>query len=284
MKFPATLELFFAENDWGVVTNTRPVSGGCINNAVRCESERGPTALLKTNSNAPADMFAREAEGLRALGNADGLRVPTVFGFSDSWILLEFLESGPQKKDYAEQLGAQLARLHQSTNDHFGFEHDNYIGSTPQPNAWTSDGHTFFAEQRLQFQGKLAREKNLLSAEDMKQLEQVIKRLPELVPKQSASLIHGDLWSGNIMTGPNGEPVIIDPAAHYGWAEAELAMTALFGRLSERAYQAYEAASPIAANYSERFDIYNLYHLLNHLNLFGRGYHAQVLGIITRYA
>ena len=115
-------------------------------------------------------------------------------------------------------------------------------------------------------------------------LERVIDRLPQLIMTQPASLSHGDLWGGNVITGPGGEPVLIDPAAHYGWAEAELAMTSLFGRFDRAVYNAYRSVRPIEPGYEDRFDLYNLYHLLNHLNLFGHGYHEQVMSIVQRYS
>lgn len=284
MPIPDSLRAFLDERDWGSLVSSQPVGGGCINSAARFETERGPLALLKTNPHAPGDMFAREAEGLRALRVPGGPRVPDVHGHGDDWILIEFLESAPRRADFAETLGVQLAALHNITSERFGFEHDNYIGSTPQPNPWTADGHEFFAQHRLRFQGELARKSGLLWGDELTRLEGVISRLPDLIPAQPASLIHGDLWGGNIMAGPRGEPVLIDPAAHYGWAEAELAMTTLFGRLPPAAYRAYTDVRPLAAGYEERFELYNLYHLLNHLNLFGRGYHGQVTTVLRRYA
>lgn len=283
MNLPDSLRAFFAEQSWGAVVAAQPVGGGCINNATRIETEHGPLALLKTNPTAPPDMFAREADGLRALSVDGGPRVPAVYAVAPDWILLEFIESAPRRSIHAETLGVQLAALHSVTNNRFGFEHDNYIGSTPQPNGWMEDGHAFFARRRLRFQGRLALERGLLSQSDHAALGKLIGKLPELVPAQPASLIHGDLWGGNIMVGPDGEPVLIDPAVHYGWAEAELAMTALFGRLPAAAYRAYAEARPLAPGYEDRFDLYNLYHLLNHLNLFGRSYHGQVLAILRRF-
>lgn len=283
MALPASVAEFIASQNWGAVVSARPVSGGCINNATRLETERGLAALLKHNSHAPQDMFAREAEGLAALAVPGGPRVPAVYGCGADWLLVEYLEPAPRGRDFWRRLGEQLACLHATTADRFGFPHDNYIGSTPQPNRWTDDGHAFFAERRLRFQGRLARERGRLSGDDLRLLERLIARLPQLVPAQPASLIHGDLWGGNLIVGPQGEPALIDPAAHYGWAEAELAMTTLFGSFDPAAYRAYEAARPLDPGYRDRFDIYNLYHLLNHLNLFGHGYYGQVAAILRRY-
>lgn len=284
MTLPAEIHDFLRGQGWGGVRATRTLGGGCINKAVRIETEHGPCAILKTNHRTPPDMFAREAEGLRTLAEEEGPRVPAVYGYGDDWILIEYLSAAPRGEDYWESMGAGLARLHSVTSTRFGFSHDNYIGSTPQQNPWETDGHTFFAEHRLRFQGRLAYRRKLLSIQDMKRLERVISRLPQLVLAQPASLSHGDLWGGNVITGPGGEPVLIDPAVHYGWAEAELAMTTLFGRFDCAVYDAYQSIRPLDPGYEERFELYNLYHLLNHLNLFGRVYETQVMGILRRYS
>jgi fructosamine-3-kinase len=268
---------------FGRVTRVQSVGGGCINHGARLETESGQSFFLKTNSSAPADMFQREAEGLAALRLPGGPRVPEALLVGPDFLLLEDLAPAPHRADYAETLGRQLAALHAHTNDRFGFATDNYLGSTPQPNPWTPDGHAFFAEQRLLFQARLARRRRRLDPGDMARAERLAARLPELVPAQPAALIHGDLWAGNAVSGSQGEPALIDPAAHFGWAEAELGMTALFGGFSERFYQAYEEAARPQPGWQERLPLYNLYHLLNHLNLFGTGYLGQVQGILRRF-
>ncbi|MBU0510724.1 MAG: fructosamine kinase family protein, partial [Chloroflexi bacterium] len=184
---------------------------------------------------------------------------------------------------YWTEFGRQLASLHNHTRPQFGFAHDNYIGSTPQPNPWTDDGYEFFAEHRWLFQSHLARQRGLISRDELRQIERLSARLPKLVPEQPASLSHGDLWSGNAMTDSRGAPAIIDPAAHYGWAEAELAMTTLFGSFPGTFYRAYEEIRPLEPGYQSRFPVYNLYHLLNHVNIFGSSYLGQVQSILSRY-
>jgi fructosamine-3-kinase len=174
--------------------------------------------------------------------------------------------------------------MHNNTEARFGFFHDNYIGSTPQPNTWTEDGYTFFGERRLIFQARMARRRGLLGETEVKGVERLVSRLVNLVPVQPASLIHGDLWTGNAMTDSSGAPAIIDPAAHYGWAEADLAMTTLFGAFPDEFFRAYQEVRPLEKGFRKRFDLYNLYHLLNHLNLFGTGYLGQVVSILRRYA
>jgi fructosamine-3-kinase len=281
---PTPVKAYLTENDYGSVTGTRPVGGGCISNGQILTTQSGATFFLKSNPNTPADMFAREAEGLAALRMDDGPTVPRVFLHERDFILLEDLAPAPHKQDYWPAFGRQLAALHNHTHSQFGFEHDNYIGSTKQPNPWREDGHTFFGEDRLLFQAKMAQGRGLLRKSDMREVESIVKRLRDLVPDQPASMLHGDLWSGNAISDSAGGPAIIDPAAHYGWAEAELAMTSLFGTFPTSFYQAYEETRALNPGYHARFPIYNLYHLLNHLNIFGRGYLGQVQGILRRFA
>lgn len=199
-------------------------------------------------------------------------------------MLMEDLHPAPRGRDYWDAFGRRLATLHQTHGPQFGFAHDNYIGSTPQPNPWTEDGHAFFGQHRLEYQAALGKSKGLLEGEDLEALERLVGRLPDLIPVQPPSLIHGDLWSGNAITGPRGEPAIIDPAAHFGWAEAELAMTTLFGRFPESFYRAYAEKRSLQTGWRGRLPIYNLYHLLNHLNLFGRGYLPGVRNVLRRFA
>lgn len=268
----------------GDVTHVHPVGGGCINNGARLKTSTGQMFFLKTNQHAPEDMFAREAEGLQALQTEDGPRVPEAFLFGPAFLLLEDLAPSTAKGDYWETFGRQLAALHNHTQAQFGFAHDNYIGSTLQPNGWMVDGYAFFAERRLLYQASLAQKNGYLRGQEIQAVERLAGRLMELIPAQPASLLHGDLWSGNAITDSGGAPAIIDPAAHYGWAEAELAMTRLFGTFDRRFYQAYEEERRLEPGWRERSDLYNLYHLLNHLNLFGEGYYGSVMGVLRRYS
>jgi fructosamine-3-kinase len=229
-------------------------------------------------------MFVREAEGLLALSQPDGPRVPHPYLHGVDFLLLEDLAPASRRPDYWPEFGRRLATLHNHTSPHFGFEHDNYIGSTPQPNTWMDDGYAFFSDQRLIYQAKLAHTRGLLGRVDLSRVERLCRRLRELIPAQPASLMHGDLWSGNALTDASGGPAIIDPATHFGWAEAELAMTALFGSFPEAFYRAYQEECPLEKDYRARFPIYNLYHLLNHLNLFGSGYLGEVVTILQRYS
>lgn len=282
MLLPAAVLDFCRTHHYGQIQRATVLGGGCINNATRLDTERG-SLFLKLNDNCPPDMFAREAEGLAALAAARGPRVPQVLAVGPNFMLQEFIAPAAQPANFWEVFGQQMAALHATTSSRFGFEHDNYIGLTPQPNGWLDDGYAFFGQQRLGFQGQLALKKGLLDQTNYHLLITLIARLPSLIPTQPPSLIHGDLWSGNIHRGPSGEPVLIDPAAHYGWAEAELAMLTLFGAPPESFYKAYESVRPLEPGYRQRFDLYNLYHLLNHLNLFGESYSGSVRAVLRKY-
>jgi len=283
MHLPDSISHYLHSQGWGKITSAEPVGGGCINDARCVTTSNGPQLFLKLNTSTPPDMFQREAEGLNALTVEGGPRVPRPYLVGEEFLLLEYLSPARPAKDYWETLGRRLAHVHATTQPRFGFAHDNYLGSTPQPNRWDENGFNFFAEQRLLFQGKLAREHGRLSQARLNQIEKLAARLNELVPEQPASLLHGDLWSGNVIAGPEGQACLIDPAAHFGWAEADLAMTTLFGGFSESFYAAYAAARPLAPGYRSRFEIYNLYHLLNHLNLFGSSYLGSVEQILAKY-
>ncbi len=286
---PNKVTIWLDQNGYGEVTSSQAVGGGCINHGTRLQISSGKSFFLKTNRQAPEDMFACEAEGLEALRNpggklvAGGLRVPQPHVWGADFLLLEDLAPAPRRPGYWVEFGRRLAALHNHASGRFGFYHDNYLGSTPQPNPWMEDGWAFFGEHRLLYQARLAQQKGYFGNGQIQQVERLARRLPELVPPQPASLIHGDLWSGNALTDEKGEPAIIDPAAHYGWAEAELGMTALFGGFPEDFYRAYQEARPLEPGLYGRFPLYNLYHLLNHLNLFGESYLGEVMGILRKY-
>lgn len=281
---PAAVKAWCLDQGFGEIRMTRGVGGGCINQGTILETASGPTLFLKTNTSAPADMFPREAEGLRALTVPDGPHVPQVFLVDTAFILLEDLQPARRMDGYWEIFGRQLAALHDHTARRFGFENDNYIGSTPQPNPWTADGFEFFAEHRLRFQAGLAAKNGLLGSQELGKVEQLVRRLRDLIPEQPASLIHGDLWGGNALADQTGAPALIDPATHFGWAEAELGMTRLFGGFPEAFYRAYREVRPWPPGLEARLPVYNLYHLLNHLNLFGSGYFGQVKATLNRFA
>jgi len=283
MLIPAEVQEWLSSQGFGPVISALPVPGGCINHGQRLVASSGHSFFLKTNPQAPPGMFEREAEGLLALHVPDGPRIPKAYLAGRDFFLLEDLKPASPVHDYWSKLGVQLAALHRQTGQGFGFSQANYLGSTPQPNPWTTDGAAFFGEQRLRYQARLAESRGLLVPVEMRLVDRLAARLADIIPEQPPSLLHGDLWSGNVLSGAAGEPALIDPAVYYGWAEAELAMTALFGGFPEEFYRAYQEAAPLEPGWRGRFPVYNLYHLLNHLNLFGRAYHADVVAILQSY-
>ena len=282
------------------VISTSPVSGGCIHQALLLDLADGSSVFLKTAPVPPdepegRDIFQRESAGLNALASVDAIRIPTVLATADgskgsevpgtAFLLLEAIPTGRPTGDFFQRFGRQLANLHRlASADRFGFAHDNYLGATPQPNGWMSDWVDFWAEHRLGHQLRLARRRGLLDSELETRSERLLERLPDLIGSvnEPPSLLHGDLWSGNFMVDADGEPVLIDPACYYGHREAELAMCRLFGGFDRSFFQAYEHSRPLEPGSAERLDLYQLYHLLNHLNLFGSGYRSQCLGLLRR--
>ena len=268
----------------GNITSVDPVSGGCIHQALRVQTTSGKGFFLKQDPGKFTDVFQREAEGLEALRVEGGPAIPEVYLVREGYLLLSDLRPAPRCKDYWQIYGRQLAIVHMQRYTKFGFVNDNYIGSNPQQNTWMDDGWEFFQEMRLRNQIKWANDRSLLDAKDLHKLENLLKRLPDLIPEQPASLIHGDLWSGNLITNQDGKPALIDPAVYYGWAEADLAMADLFGHYPKEFFRAYTEINPLEPEYRTRFSLYNIYHLLNHLNIFGGGYRSQIRTVLDNFS
>lgn len=260
------------------------LSGGCISAAYALHFHERCSVFAKHNPSVAADFFAAEAAGLQALAQCGQLRVPEVLHYSHEIIVLELVAIASPNENFWPTLGTGLAALHAKPAPCFGFDADNYCGSSPQLNPKTDCGYTFFAEQRLRYQARLAYDSGKLPNSDLCALEALLPRLPELIPSQPASLIHGDLWSGNVISDEHGDPVLIDPAAHWGWAEADIAMTLLFGGFATPFYEAYTDSRSLEPGWRERMPLYNLYHLLNHLNLFGTAYYHDVKQVIARFS
>jgi fructosamine-3-kinase len=234
-------------------------------------------------------MLEAEADGLAELARAGELRVPRVDGVGDdggrAFLLVEWLELRGGERRSAERLGAGLAALHRHTAEAHGWHRDNTIGATPQPNARDTDWWRFWAERRLGFQLELAAA-NGLAAQTLERGARLIERLPGSFGdhRPPASLLHGDLWGGNWGTLPSGEPVIFDPAVYYGDRETDLAMTRLFGGFPPAFYAAYARAWPLPPGADRRLALYQLYHVLNHYNLFGGGYAGQAERLLRELA
>ncbi|MGE0325031.1 MAG: fructosamine kinase family protein [Polyangiaceae bacterium] len=270
------------------VVSSGYLSGGDINIALRCKLDDGRQVFLKTNTSAPKGMFQAEAQGLAWLREARALRVPEVLAFSapgdaEQFLVLEYLEPGRRTSNYDETLGLGLAALHRSlpADTAFGLDHDNYIGRLPQGNrareASARDWATFYVEQRLEPQLKLAQNSGLASSKLRHGFSKLLPKVADLVgdPEPPARL-HGDLWGGNLHTTPDGEPALIDPASYAGHREMDLAMMRLFGGFGASVFAAYEEAFPLAPGSRERLPLYQLYPLMVHVNLFGGGYVGSV--------
>jgi len=261
-----------------------PLAGGDINRAFRLDTGGG-RYFVKLNDAAREQMFVAERAGLEAIEHSATIRVPRVYltGADErcSYIIMEYIELRGVVD--SARLAESLAAMHACVEARFGFHCDNTIGSTPQPNDFCDDWIEFWREQRLGFQLALAAENGMPPRliDSGARLAQDLDRLfDDYRPR--ASLLHGDLWSGNRGADDNGEPVIFDPACYYGDHEAELAMMELFGHPGERFFAAYRERFPIDVGYPLRRDLYNLYHLLNHANLFGGGWAGQAQGVIDR--
>ncbi|HEX5214176.1 MAG TPA: fructosamine kinase family protein [Vicinamibacterales bacterium] len=264
------------------------LGGGSINVVERVDTASG-TVIRKSRRDAPPGFFRAEADGLRALAaSGTPLIVPAVIdcsGDGDAFLLIEDLGEGARAHDFDARLGAGLAALHRATASRFGFDHDNFCGLTPQPNTWTDRWIDFYRDQRLGHQQSRAMHRDLLSSAELARLDRLRARLGDWIdePATGPSLIHGDLWSGNVHVTGDGAPALIDPAVSYSHREAELGMMTLFGGFSPRVFDAYADAWPLEPGWRERLPIYELYHLLNHLNLFGGGYRGQVMAVVDGF-
>ncbi len=270
------------------ILSSRTLGGGCINHASKIKTTAGDW-FLKWNASCPNDMFEREAEGLKVLykGASSELKIPKVLCYKDvtdspGFLVTEFLEPGNTMND-DEKLGRGLATIHQLQNSKFGFFHDNYCGDTPQKNTFVNDWITFFRENRIEYLLRLIEQSRGLSSSELKIYNQLMERLPLLIPEDSIPvLIHGDLWSGNYMLSSAG-PALIDPAAYYADREMEFAIVTMFGSFSKRFYDSYNEVFPLKSDWQERNKLYQIYHILNHYHLFGGSYGSQALRVAKSY-
>ena len=281
------LENFLSEP----IKSASSVSGGCIADSRKLQLESGKIFFLKQLRASSSGAFDAEELGLEELRKSGTVNVPEVVFKGPDFLLLQWIEAGYSRSSSSmEMLGIQFAELHRYRGKKFGFSEDNLLGDTPQSNKPSKEGSlnwaVFYAENRLEFQTSLAVKNGYATTELRNMMENLIKKFPDLISgtEEEPALLHGDLWSGNYLIDERGIPWLIDPAVYYGHREADMAMTSLFGGFSNSFYSAYKSAYPIAPGYAEREPLYQLYHLLNHLNLFGTGYYGQVISILRRYA
>ncbi len=289
MSLPEKLKKEIGNRLESSIVDISDLSGGCISSAYRIALESGKIYLLKINEDSPADMFKKEANGLNELQKADAVRVPGAKIFSENYIVTEFIESGKKSGSFFRVFGEQFAALHRYKGTSFGFYEDNYIGSNLQKNLpdenEEKDWIKFFFNKRLLFQLMLC-EKNGYATDDLrKSFGKLENKIGEILKgsEEEPSLLHGDLWSGNYMVDDEGNPCIIDPAVYYGHREADLGMTKLFGGYPAEFYSSYNDRYPLKDGWEYRENIYKLYHVMNHLNLFGKSYYTQSLSLIKYY-
>jgi len=267
------------------LAHATPLSGGCINQTFRISGRDGRHFFVKLNDAHKLPMFATESAGLEAIAATKTVRVPQPITHGtagqQAFLVLEYLDLNGSGD--ARLLAEQLAALHRVQAKQFGWQQDNTLGETAQPNGWSSDWIAFWRERRLGLQLDLAA-CNGYGGKLQEMGHRLMERLPEFFDgyRPVPSLLHGDLWGGNHAYTTDGTPVLFDPAPYYGDREADLAMTELFGGFGPDFYATYRAAWPLDTGYATRKNLYNLYHILNHANLFGGGYARQAEQMMQR--
>ena len=270
------------------VISSSSVGGGCIADSRKITTESGREFFLKSG-NKGNNMFHCEANGLKELAKAQCMRIPQVVAVEDDFLLIEYIPQGIRSKHFFEEFGRSFARLHRFRSDKFGFYEDNYIGATPQLNIPNKeeekDWAAFYFNKRLLYQYKLAEKNGHVRPRMKNSFSKLESRIDSILrgSEESPCLLHGDLWGGNYLCDKDGKAVLIDPAVYYGHREADLAMTKLFGGFSQDFYESYNQEYPLPENWQYREDIYKLYHILNHLNLFGAGYLLEAEQILENY-
>jgi fructosamine-3-kinase len=270
----------------GDLVSKRSVSGGSINDAFQIETTRGIFFLKLNSASRFPNMFEAEKRGLELLTKSSftvpkpldvGVNADTQF------IVMEWVAKGTPKSEFWDELGRHLAQLHSISNPNFGLDHNNYIGSLPQRNSENRNWADFYREKRLLPQMKLAESQGKLTKRIKSGFEGLFRELEHIYPIEKPSLLHGDLWSGNLMVAQNGSPCIFDPAVYYGHREMDLAMMALFGGFGEGWVESYNEVYPLESGWRERIHIGQLYPLMVHVNLFGGGYGQSVESILQKF-
>lgn len=269
------------------ILGDRYLSGGSINEAYALNTSCGKYFMKYNSSDKYPGMFETEAKGLSLLADSKTVKVPQVFTTCSehnySYILLEFQDQAPRSEDYWHHFSGQLAALHSFTSNEYGLDHDNYIGSLSQSNKHYKNYYDFLINTRYTPLIIKARNADLLSPVDVKHFEKFFNQLPDLLPTEEPTLIHGDLWSGNLISDRHGSPFLIDPAVYYGNREFDIAMTKLFGGFPSYFYAHYNECFPMIKGWETRIEINQLYPLLVHVVLFGMSYVYQVQQIIRKY-
>jgi fructosamine-3-kinase len=281
-KIPEKLPNFLRDAGFGEIRAIEKINAGHMNQSFRLRTANEQSLILKQNFEAQPRLFEYEADGLKVLADA-GMRSPKVLTFGDEFLLLEDLGDYP-KGDW-EEFGRAVALLHRHTNEKFGFHYDNYLGSLPQINTWMDDGHAFFGQNRVLRYLSEERCAAVLSTQDRRDLERFVQRLPDLVPKQPASLLHGDLWHTNMLFDSEGKAAVIDPAVYYGWAEAELSQTRQYGVVPQVFYDAYNEVNPLENGWWERLELLTIRQCMAVLAFFGNQYNTleELRGVMAKF-
>lgn len=281
MKIKEKLESILNED----ILNFSSISGGCIGDS-QIVLTKSNKYFLKTYPNNRSKLLQCEANGLAEINKTNSIKTPKVIDVNNDFLLLEFVEEGRKNSQTMSDFGIELAIMHKHTSESFGFYEDNFIGANIQKNINLKNNWVeFYWEERLVFQYKLAEKNGYTDSDFRSRFNKLSKNINSILNDsiENPSLIHGDLWSGNYLVDNNSKVVLIDPAVYYGHREAELGMTLLFGGFSSDFYNAYDEEFPLEKNWKYRIDLYKLYHLMNHLNLFGNSYYSQVQSAINKY-
>lgn len=266
------------------VVATAPVAGGDIATATKLRLSDGTTALIKTHPHPPAGFFASEVRGLRWLAEAGGVAVPDVLGGDEECVILRWIEPGKPSPDAAATFGRTLAATHAAGAPSYGAEQDGFIGRLPLPNTSAPTWAEFFVTRRVLPYLRLGRDRGAVSEGQAATIEAALPRLTELVPEEPPARLHGDLWNGNVLWGTDGRVFVIDPAAHGGHRETDLAMLSLFGLPHlARALDAYAETAPLGDGWQDRVGLHQLFPLLVHACLFGGGYAARAADTAARF-
>ena len=266
------------------VVATAPVAGGEIATATKLRLSDGTTALMKTHPHPPEGFFAAEVRGLQWLAAAEGAPVPEVLGHDDECVILRWVEQGKPTTDAAVGFGRDLAATHAAGAPTYGADQDGFIGRLPLPNQPSDTWAEFFATRRVLPYLKLGRERGAVDAAQAATIESALGRLAELVPEEAPARLHGDLWNGNVLWGHDGRVWLVDPAAHGGHRESDLAMLSLFGLPHlGRVTAAYAEVAPLAEGWLDRLGLHQLHPLLVHACHFGGGYGARAAEVAARY-
>ncbi len=267
------------------IISSSSLGGGCIANASLIKTEEGNKYFTKSYGN-NSHILRNEANGLKELAKPNAIRIPKVIVLDDEFLILEYIEQGRKTSNFSSDFGRQYAQMHKYKSDKFGYFENNFIGSTPQINLPQSDNWVeFFWQNRLLYQFNLAEQNHYIDNSFRGFFIKLESTFPSIIEgtEEEPALLHGDLWGGNYMVDNTGSAVLIDPAVYYGHREADLAMTRMFGGFDSEFYRSYNEEYPLIEDWKYRIDIYMLYHVMNHLNLFGTGSYSQAVSIIKKY-